>query len=239
MSHVGSSPTRSNSDVDDEPVEAGDGQARSPRRPAAASTTTRWPPWRRPRQASTRGAQPAGDAHDQPSVHACCGGSPAASAKATSAATAGSRSSAGIRSTIARISARRTSVTSSTTLRPPADNEIVVSRRLLRSTARRTSWRSTSRSHSRVAVDGWMPERLGEVADAQRTARGEHDERPVLRQRHVGRRGHASDGPPRRRAPATPSASPRSAPPGTDPARPHMHTTTIAGCRYSAGRRRR
>ena len=89
-----------------------------------------------------------------PNVHASCGGSPAASANATAPRPPAARSSAGIRSTMARISARRTSVTASTNVRPCADREIVVSRRFERSTARRTRLRSTSRSHSRVAVEG-------------------------------------------------------------------------------------
>ena len=130
-----------------------------------------------------------GDGHVQPNVQASWAGSPAASAKATSAATAGARRSVGIRATIALISARRTSVTSSTTLRPPRRQR---DRRLAaidRSTARRTRLRSTESIAQPRRRRGMDPERVREFADPQRARRRQHDERPVLRQRHFGRGG--------------------------------------------------
>ena len=107
-------------------------------------------------QVTARRCQRPGCPAHQPNAQACWGSSPAASAKAVSAVTVELHSVHGTRPTMAVISCLRSIRDLVDSQRPRGEREIVVSRRLPRAIARRTSFLATNRSHSRVAVDGWI-----------------------------------------------------------------------------------
>ena len=93
--------------------------------------------------------------------------SPAATRNAVSASMIAARWAAGTLAMIAAISRRRLRVTSRTSARPSSVSTIVTSRRLPGPTDRSASPLRTSRSHSRVAVDGWIRSSLASYTDVQ------------------------------------------------------------------------
>ena len=130
------------------------------------------------------------DVHDQPNVHAACGGSPAASAKATSAVTA-------VAAQVGWDAVDDPADLGPTHLGDGIDHLAPCGRQRDR---RLSPVRAVHGSTHELPLDqpvaqprrrrGVHPEQLGEVADAQRTAAREHHQRPVLRQRHVRGRSH-------------------------------------------------
>ena len=136
--------------------------------------------------AAARFPDPPRQRHDHPSVHACCGSSPAASANAFSARTVGCQSFAGTRSTIVAISRRRISLTRSTTARPSRrqpDLDLAPAVAAGRPPHQLLGHEPIAQPGRRRRMDGQL---VRQLANEARATSGEHDQRPVLRQRHVG-----------------------------------------------------